>query len=58
VPMTTYLVLVSFGVGLPATTAIFPQIKSIPAADVEPKYQHLSDSNDKPYEVYYYNKGL
>jgi tricarboxylate carrier len=58
VPLTTYLVLVSFGVGLPATTAIFPQISSIAAADVEPKFQHLRDSNDKTYEVYYYNKGL
>lgn len=58
VPLTTYLLLVSFGVGLPVTTAIFPQISSIEAAEVEPQFQHLRDSNDKTYEVFYYNKGL
>jgi len=58
VPLTTYLLLVSFGVGLPATTAIFPQISSIPAMEVEEKFQHLRDSQGKPYQVFYYNKGL
>lgn len=59
VPITTYLLLCSFGVGLPATVAIFPQISSIGVNDVEEKYQHLRDpKTGKPYEVYYYNKGL
>jgi len=59
VPITTYLVLVSFGVGLPATVAIFPQISEISANDVDPKFQHLKNPDTgKPYEVYYYNKGL
>jgi sideroflexin-5 len=59
VPITTYLLLVSFGVGLPATVAIFPQISSIPASDVEAKFQHLREpKTQKPYEVFYYNKGL
>lgn len=59
VPLTTFLVLVSFGLGLPATIAIFPQVSEIAAKDAEPKYRHLIDPNtQKPYEVFYYNKGL
>ena len=59
VPVTTYLLLCSFGVGLPATVAIFPQISEIAADDVEPKFQHLRNAKTgKPFEVYYYNKGL
>jgi sideroflexin-5 len=59
VPITTYLLLVSFGVGLPATVAIFPQISSIPAQDVEAKFQHLRDAKtQQPHQVFYYNKGL
>mmetsp|Transcript_11998 Transcript_11998/g.18416 ORF Transcript_11998/g.18416 Transcript_11998/m.18416 type:complete len:393 (-) Transcript_11998:106-1284(-) len=59
VPITTYLVLVSFGVGLPGTVAIFPQISAISAQDVDSKFQHLKNpKTGKPYEVYYYNKGL
>jgi tricarboxylate carrier len=59
VPITTFLLLASFGVGLPATVAIFPQISEISADQVENKFQHLRDpKTDKPYEVFYYNKGL
>ncbi|VEU41127.1 unnamed protein product [Pseudo-nitzschia multistriata] len=59
VPVTTFLVLVSFGLGLPATIAIFPQVAEIKSSDVEEKYRHLIDpKTQKPYEVFYYNKGL
>jgi len=59
IPLTTYCLLVSFGLGLPATVAIFPQQSPIRPADVETKFQHLRDpSTGQPYEVYYYNKGL
>ena len=59
VPITTYLLLCSFGVGLPATVAIFPQISEIGVNDVEEKFQHLHDpKTGKPYEVFHYNKGL
>lgn len=59
VPVTTYLLLCSFGVGLPVTVAIFPQISEIGVNDVEEKFQHLTDAKTgKPYEVFYYNKGL
>eukprot|EP00751_Fragilariopsis_kerguelensis_P020914 CAMPEP_0170902276 /NCGR_PEP_ID=MMETSP0734-20130129/48989_1 /TAXON_ID=186038 /ORGANISM="Fragilariopsis kerguelensis, Strain L26-C5" /LENGTH=524 /DNA_ID=CAMNT_0011297069 /DNA_START=94 /DNA_END=1667 /DNA_ORIENTATION=+ len=59
VPITTFLVLLAFGVGLPATVAVFPQISSIDAKDVEPKYQHLLNPHtQKPYTEFYYNKGL
>lgn len=56
VPLSTYLLLVSFGVGLPATVAIFPQISSISADHVEERFAHLRDpATNKPYEVFYYN---
>eukprot|EP00934_Nitzschia_sp_Nitz4_P001592 Nitzschia sp. Nitz4//scaffold68_size99682//82282//83551//NITZ4_004574-RA/size99682-snap-gene-0.5-mRNA-1//1//CDS//3329556623//1592//frame0 len=59
VPMTTFLLLISFGLGLPATVAIFPQIASIPAEQVEPAFQKLIDpKTQEPYKVFYYNKGL
>mmetsp|Transcript_27951 Transcript_27951/g.31299 ORF Transcript_27951/g.31299 Transcript_27951/m.31299 type:complete len:488 (+) Transcript_27951:82-1545(+) len=59
VPITTFLVLLAFGVGLPATVAVFPQISSIESKDVEPKYQHLLNPHtQKPYTEFYYNKGL
>jgi hypothetical protein len=59
VPLTTFLVLTSFGLGLPATIAIFPQVSQIKTEDAEPKYQHLiNPATNKPYEVFYYNKGL
>jgi hypothetical protein len=59
VPVTAYLLLTSFGLGLPFTTALFPQIAEIDASEVEAKFQHLRDpETDAPYKVYYYNKGL
>lgn len=59
IPVTTYCLLVSFGLGFPATVAIFPQQSPIKPADVETKFQHLRDpQTGKPYEVFYYNKGL
>lgn len=59
VPITTFLVLIAFGLGLPATVAIFPQISSIDASKVEKKYQQLLDpQTNQPYKVFYYNKGL
>ena len=59
VPITTYLLLVSFGVGLPASIALFPQINSIDAASVEERFRHLRNSaTQQPYKVFFYNKGL
>jgi tricarboxylate carrier len=59
IPVTTYMLLVSFGVGLPVTTALFPQISAIEADKVEERFQHLRDpKTQQPYEVFYYNKGL
>ena len=52
VPVTTFLLLVSFGIGLPAAVGIFPQVSSIKAEDVEDKFRGLG------YEKFYYNKGL
>lgn len=59
VPVTTYLLLVSFGIGLPATVAIFPQMAELPVDQVEEKFQHLRHGKtNEPYARYYYNKGL
>lgn len=59
VPLTTFLLLTSFGLGLPATVAIFPQIESISPDEVEPKFHHLRNPKTQaPYTTYYYNKGL
>ena len=52
VPITTFLLLVSFGIGLPAAVGIFPQISCIQADEVEEKFQDLG------YAEFYYNKGL
>lgn len=59
VPITTFMVLVSFGVGLPGAVAIFPQFSEINASEVETKFQHLrNNKTGKPYEIFYYDKGL
>mmetsp|Transcript_12183 Transcript_12183/g.24873 ORF Transcript_12183/g.24873 Transcript_12183/m.24873 type:complete len:442 (+) Transcript_12183:55-1380(+) len=58
VPMTTYLLLCCFGLGLPASVAIFPQMGEIKVSEAEEKYQKISDKSGKGYEVLFYNKGL
>ena len=52
VPITTFLLLISFGIGLPATVGLFPQMARIRVEEVEQKYQNLG------YDELYYNKGL
>ena len=60
VPMTTYLLLVCFGIGLPASVAIFPQMGQIKVEEAEEPYHNLKDEKNggKPYKYLYYNKGL
>lgn len=59
VPLTTYCLLACFGIGLPATVAVFPQIAEIDPNDVEDKFQHLRhETTQQPHKVFYYNKGL
>jgi len=59
VPLTTFCLLACFGIGLPASTAVFPQIAEIDPNDVEDKFQHLRhDTTQQPHKVFYYNKGL
>jgi sideroflexin-5 len=59
VPITTFLLLVAFGVGLPATVAVFPQIAEIEPDQVEDKFKHLRHPKTlQPYTSFYYNKGL
>mmetsp|Transcript_37609 Transcript_37609/g.81198 ORF Transcript_37609/g.81198 Transcript_37609/m.81198 type:complete len:475 (-) Transcript_37609:27-1451(-) len=52
VPITTFLLLISFGIGLPCAVGIFPQVSSIKADEVEEKFRGLG------YTEFYYNKGL
>jgi len=58
VPITTYVLLVIFGFGLPGTVAIFPQMSEIAAEDAEEEYRLLRDESGRPYEKFWYNKGL
>ena len=48
----------SFGLGLPATVAIFPQMAQIDAVDVEEKFQGLRNGQEDglPYETYYFTR--
>jgi hypothetical protein len=58
-PVTTYLLLTSFGIGLPLTIAIFPRMATISANAVEEKFRHLvNPTTQQPYQVFYYDKGL
>ena len=52
------MLLVNFGIGLPSTVAIFPQMSDIKAEEAEEKFRSLKDKDGKPYEVFFYNKGL
>jgi hypothetical protein len=52
VPVTTFLLLVSFGIGLPCAVGLFPQISSIEAEEAEEPFRELG------YDRFYYNKGL
>jgi len=58
VPLATYMIIVAFGLGLPGTTAIFPQMSEISVDDVEEKYQNLTDDSGAPIKKFYFNKGL
>jgi tricarboxylate carrier len=59
VPMTLYLLLVSFGVGLPGAIAIFPQFGTIAASELEAPFQRVIVPGTTEYRrVFNYNKGL
>ena len=58
VPLTTYLLLVSFGFGLPFAIAVFPQYGEIHASDVEERFRGLKDASRKTIQCFKYNKGL
>jgi hypothetical protein len=59
VPMTLYLLLVSFGVGLPAAIAIFPQFGTIDVSELEAPFQKIVVPGTTEYRrVFNYNKGL
>jgi len=58
-PLTTYLIMVSFGLALPATVALFPQQSEIEVKELETKYHNLiNPKTGKAYEKLYFNKGM
>lgn len=58
VPLTTYLLLVSFGFGLPFAIAVFPQYGEIDVSEVEDKFKNIKDKDGKVMTKFSYNKGL
>jgi hypothetical protein len=58
-PVTTYVLLVVFGFGLPAAVGLFAPQAKIAASKVEEKYQHLVDpQTNEPYQEFTFYKGL
>ena len=58
VPVTTFLLLIAFGAGLPATVALFPQISSISVDDAEPEFKKFLKDKGDDRKYLYYDKGL
>lgn len=59
VPATTFFLLVSFGIGLPATVALFPQECEVSVKELETEFHHLRHPiTQEPYRTLYFNKGL
>jgi len=63
VPLTTYLLLLSFGLGLPGAIAVFPQFGTIDATELEDPFQRVTmiDRDTGVTELrrcFKYNKGL
>lgn len=58
VPLTTYLLLVSFGFGLPFAIAVFPQYGDISADEVEEKFRGAINPDGTPINAFKYDKGL
>ena len=57
-PLTTFLCLCSFGVGLPVSLAVFPQRAEIDVTELEEPFQNLVDADGNPIKTLFYNKGL
>lgn len=58
VPFNAAFVMLGFGLGLPATMALFPQTGMIEASKLEPRFQNLRDPQGNPVTTFRYNKGL
>ena len=57
-PFQSAFVFLGFGLGLPATIALFPQIGTVEASCLEEKFQNLRDPGGNTVTVFRYNKGL
>jgi len=58
IPLTVYVLLTCFGIGLPAACAVFPQITEVSTDDLENKFHNLYDANGNKVDKLYFNKGL
>lgn len=58
IPFQSAFVLLGFGLGLPATIALFPQNGTVEASKLEPRFQNLRDQGGDLITVFRYNKGL
>ena len=52
VPITTYLLLVSFGVGLPGACAVFPKISSVEFEELEEEFKEEVERRGGPKIVF------
>jgi len=57
-PITGFVTIISFGIGLPAALAASPQYGVIEVKDLEPAFQGLKDKNGEPIVTLCYNRGL
>jgi len=48
----------SFGFGLPAAIAVFPQRGTIQVSGLEPEFQNLCDNDGNRIDTVTYNRGL
>eukprot|EP01119_Soliformovum_irregulare_P019762 TRINITY_DN6326_c0_g1_i1.p1 TRINITY_DN6326_c0_g1~~TRINITY_DN6326_c0_g1_i1.p1 ORF type:complete len:331 (+),score=70.01 TRINITY_DN6326_c0_g1_i1:130-993(+) len=58
IPLNLGIITTMLWAALPATLALFPQISSIPAKKLEPRFQGMKDPEGKTIETFYYNRGL
>ena len=58
VPISTLLLMIGFGFGLPASIALFPSTLEISVDQLEPEFQRLVDKDSSPIKTVYFYRGL
>eukprot|EP01122_Echinamoeba_exundans_P013161 TRINITY_DN5701_c0_g1_i1.p1 TRINITY_DN5701_c0_g1~~TRINITY_DN5701_c0_g1_i1.p1 ORF type:complete len:357 (-),score=77.77 TRINITY_DN5701_c0_g1_i1:111-1115(-) len=57
-PMNLTLIAGCLAVGLPVAIAMFPQVETLPVAELEPEFQNLRDKSGNVVKQLYFNKGI